>query len=413
MAVMALNDPQGLPKATFPLRVDDVFWRGAALTGTWAWPPNASRVSLSEVLQAMGHGNGDWGDAALCHLHSDAGIDETVWWLSTASTVERCVVNGEALSPGQALRLNDQDMLEVGLLRLRIRTEAPGQPELNTGIPKQDVARAQALFDLTALAKEDSSGLMSAMQRETQSRQSISELVGDVTATWEEGLEALPSNAPLPSPADAPALGPNEHSGSPNDADEALDATLLLSSSPGSRGAPASASAPSPATSPGPQNTTKPHDDLTPWVGERKDPLDQLHERYIDHLLNPRAQRDPLGLSLDKRTQGGSADDPLSHWMAATMDNKGLSDVVDTTQTIDDLIAQLDDHGSVDVLAAEEVDDVLQLFAPEALQQQIQQRDQFGLDLPALTRTEHHSVSLDSPMPMPRAPQTPSPKESS
>lgn len=129
------------------------------------------------------------------------------------------------------------------------------------------------------------------------------------------------------------------------------------------------------------------------------DPLEALHIRYLARLRDPlRRDEDPQWQSLarDRATEGARGH-PLDQWMQGDPDARGVDDLLHPSSSIADVIHRLDALCITDVMAPEPFDNLMQLFAPEALRQGGQRP---GPELPTLTRREHHSLSADSAVPL-------------
>jgi hypothetical protein len=142
------------------------------------------------------------------------------------------------------------------------------------------------------------------------------------------------------------------------------------------------------------------------------DPLVTLHGRYLDKLRNP--TQGEAGEVWQDMVRGGPAHevDPMQQWMQAAGKRTSLDDLLGQKHSIASVMDGLDPMGSSDVLAPEPFDSVIHLFAPENLRApEHALHKQPHHSLPALTQREHHSMSLDSAMPMVggEKPSTPNP----
>ena len=124
------------------------------------------------------------------------------------------------------------------------------------------------------------------------------------------------------------------------------------------------------------------------------DPLAALHAQYLAKLQNPlHVEENPLWQDL-VRGQQTSLADPILQWTRVAGERPGMDDLLGQPCSIDAVMASLDALCFSDVLSPAPFDNVMQLFAPEGWR--TQGLDTLGLDLPSLTRREHHSLSPDS-----------------
>lgn len=131
------------------------------------------------------------------------------------------------------------------------------------------------------------------------------------------------------------------------------------------------------------------------------DPLHDLHTRYLEKLKNPH-QADMAEAWQDMvRSAQAEHIDPLQKWMDAAASQPTLGDLLQPLRSMEQLVQGMDTLSSKDLLAPESFENILQLFAPEQLRQQVKDAVR-GLPqgaLPELTQREHHTLSLDSAMP--------------
>lgn len=130
---------------------------------------------------------------------------------------------------------------------------------------------------------------------------------------------------------------------------------------------------------------------------DNSDPLARWHRHYLHQLRFPHQPPDHTAWSLDaaSTTQpSGPAQamlDPLEQLIHAQMPELGLAEMLGQSQDIDTVLVTLGTQGEQDILSPPEPENVLHLFAPEHWQSPDER-----LDLPLLSRMEHHGIAIDS-----------------
>ena len=131
------------------------------------------------------------------------------------------------------------------------------------------------------------------------------------------------------------------------------------------------------------------------------DPLEVLHARYLAKLRNPSLGDQAINWQESELGDQSVMQDPMHRWMNQAGQQHSLDDLLGQSTNIDSVIEGLDPLATSDVTAPEIHDSVMHLFAPDDLR--LQEQDPLELliqrSLPTLTRSEHHSLSLDSAMP--------------
>lgn len=125
----------------------------------------------------------------------------------------------------------------------------------------------------------------------------------------------------------------------------------------------------------------------------REDPLVSLHREFV-HVV-----RNPLALISQAEWRGDDGFDPSSTQHAPSLEDLSakagayptVGEVLAKRPSIDSVLDRFDDFGAFDPAEERIQEDVLRLFAADA-------GSGFAPRLPALTRREHHALSIDSAM---------------
>ena len=338
-----------------PFQLIGLQHHGQALDWHWDASDAPAQTPLSHVLQSMqGLSPTALAQAHALQLQRHPGASADTWWLYGAAGDWVCTLNGQALPVQQTLRLNDGDVLEIGFVRLQVRLQNAATLTWAADPARDRPAVAPAPnahnpFELTDLAWGDA--LHKTPEASQKPDDDISDLVSDSAA-----------NPDFQSP-DPSAVA----------ADSAQKSLLADKAS--------------------------------------ADPLSTLHEAYLRRLRSP-FYNDPLehwqSLQRSERMQ---TQDPLQHLQKLAGADPGLSDLLGQSHHIEDTMASFDPLSTVDILSPEPFDSLMHLFAPDGfvppqaantsdLSEHADSPDHL---LPGLTRREHHSLSLDSAMPIQKA----------
>lgn len=298
-----------------------------------------------ELLQAQ-----QWDDAELCRIERASGTD---WQLLNNSRTLVCSINGMRVAARSSRALADGDVLEVGWLRFEVRglPEERSAPTPSVRATTHDVeaatptapsapaaaaSTAEPAFDLRELAQA---------AHDAQFGESATHVGEDPFGVLDiDGAERLPTRDTLAEllgdvPPPAPARG---------------------------RGFIAS----------------------RPQAAEPLDLFDSLHEEFV------RVVRDPSQLSGradwdEGLSQGFEAAPSLEELSRRAARFPLVRDVLEPRESIRDVIDSFVALDRSSLLDASEPEDVLQLFAPA-------QSAGAVLNVPRLTRREHHGLSPDS-----------------
>lgn len=316
----------------------------------WQWDGSAAQAEtpLSQVLQTLDA----LSPAVREHSHAlqlqrQRGAVADTWWLYGAAGDWVCTLNGKALPLQQTVRLNDGDVIEIGFVRLQVKLQAAAALPVPASSASGHNAADTSAFELVDLALGD--GRQPSREGSQKPDDDISDLINDNTAE--------------------PAM------------QTPVAATVAA-------------------------NPTQ-----TPLVADKAsvDPLSSLHEAYLRRLRSP-LYNDPLEhWQSIQRTERMQTQDPLQHLQKLAGADPGLSDLLGQSHLIADTMASFDNLSAVDILAPEPFDSLMHLFAPEEFVQAQATHNADSVDtpmatlLPGLTRREHHSLSLDSAMPIQKA----------
>ncbi|WP_207002496.1 TagK domain-containing protein [Trinickia mobilis] len=128
------------------------------------------------------------------------------------------------------------------------------------------------------------------------------------------------------------------------------------------------------------------------------DLIDTLHDQYLRALDDPHAS-----FAEDPTARVPSVDEPSLSSAVALADSasrvQSIEALLSRALVMEDAFGPLGDDGAPDPAAAEPIPEILRLFAPAKYQSAASRRP--AASLPALTRREHHSVDIDSPLSAP------------
>lgn len=129
--------------------------------------------------------------------------------------------------------------------------------------------------------------------------------------------------------------------------------------------------------------------DATDLSGEKG--LEYWHERYLRHLQAPNDQQtlgEWVGPSSVKAVGHTDAYEQL---LTQALEGPELATLLGQEEHINAVLAQLGTHDELALLAPDQTDNVMHLFAPDNWKP-----NDVHQTMPSLTRQEHHMVSLDS-----------------
>lgn len=130
------------------------------------------------------------------------------------------------------------------------------------------------------------------------------------------------------------------------------------------------------------------------------DPLSQWNQRYLQRLKTPGAPFDEAkNWAVEKNVAKAKTQDPMGDLIALANQGPAIPEILGQSDHINSVLAVLDDSGGDPLSKPIEPDRVMHLFAPDGYRS-----PDVVFRLPALTRQEHHGMSLDSAI------QTNSPK---
>lgn len=305
---------------------------GAALELSWTWPDCEQRISLGAVMQALCLSLQDADQAMLVELYLEPSAGGHALMLEHRCSDLRCSLNGKWVLAGDAVKLQHGDVLDVGLCRFEVdMPEAVSEP-----------APPSVTYD-----DVDLSGLASKFERRSPDAamlEKADDLDDLLASSWESQAElAVPDES-------APAVGnPSEPEGTAQA--HIVDANLLSEDSG----------------------------------------LEHWHARYLRQLHSPHER--PVGgqwVGMSSLSHGAGAD-AYDRLAMDALDGPDLATLLGQETHISAVLAQLSPHAERDILAAEKVDNVMHLFAPDNWSPQ-----SVHSAMPGLTRQEHHVMYLDS-----------------
>lgn len=326
---------------------------GQTIDGHWDGTDARSETPLSEVLESLGiltPAVKKQMDALQLQRHKAAHEDS--WWLYGGVGDWVCTLNGRALPHQQTTRLNDGDVIEIGFVRLQVKLQNTPLTHLPKRSATDENAAQLSSFELVDLALGDDF---------QKSREGLPIADDDISDLISDNVEDLTLQ-------------------SPTEASLAAD-----------RG-------------------------QTAWAADKRsaDPLATLHEDYLRRLRSPHYNDPHDHWQIIQRAERMQTQDPLQHLQKLAGTDPGLNDLLGQSHNIQDTMASFDQLSAVNILAPEPFDSLMHLFAPEGFVpphppqvndapnavENAQTLDDF---LPGLTRREHHSLSLDSAMPIQKA----------
>ena len=136
------------------LQVHLTRWQGQALALCWHWPHGQRHVDLSSVLQALDLPMDADDEAQHCRLHLSEGGTVRMGF-EHACRLLRCSLNGRALPASELVWLQEDDVLDIGLLRLEWRCGVEATPPRQTGHEIDEALDLRTLADGTRSAFND------------------------------------------------------------------------------------------------------------------------------------------------------------------------------------------------------------------------------------------------------------------
>ena len=335
-----------------PFQLIGLQHHGQALDWQWDGSTAQTEIPLSQVLQTLDSlSPAVRAQAHALQLQRHPGAQADTWWLYGAAGDWVCTLNGKALPRQQTLRLNDGDVIEIGFVRLQVKLQAAAALPLSASSASGHNAADKSAFELVDLALGE--GLQQSREGLQKPDDDISDLISD-------------------SAADADFLSPAP---STDVADPAKNNLLADKAS--------------------------------------IDPLSSLHEAYLRRLRSPLYNDPQEHWQSIQRTERMQTQDPLQHLQKLAGADPGLSDLLGQSHNIEDTMASFDQLSAVDILAPEPFDSLMHLFAPDEFvpphpsqanaASSAERAETMDALLPGLTRREHHSLSLDSAMPIQKA----------
>ncbi|MBC3933686.1 TagK domain-containing protein [Undibacterium curvum] len=336
----------------------------------WRWPANVqTEMSFADVLQTLpGIDNLTLGQASYCKITCTRSQDSLAWWLTNTGAEFTCTLNGQPLAPAQTVRLMQSDDIEFGLSHLRIvLTEALAHDSKLDGI---DDLRASFAHDASqgAAYERIEPGLEAPVL--STSRESLQECAA--------GLSELAGNEMVINLLGKAGQGHDQH-----------DLTRLLMQS--------SFSADStlvPAEAEVRRQPVSGSETEMAALSDRCDPLDQLHQHYLERLRNPFQSADTAWQENHCNQQQGG-EDAFSNLQSAAGFG-GVHELLSGSESTQNLLASFDQVNDSNLLAPASFECVMHLFAPADLQTLA--ATQHAGSLPGLTRSEHHFLAIDSSM---------------
>jgi hypothetical protein len=334
---------------TTPFQLIGLQYQGQALDWQWDGSAAGAETPFSQVLHTLaGLSPAVRTQAQALQLQRHKSAQADTWWLYVAASDWVCTLNGRALPLKQTWRLNDGDVIEIGFVRMQVKLQDEPQLFLPADPTHASPEADSASFNLVALALDNAQPKSrDGLQKPDDD---ISDLIGDTAAAPDFQSTTI-----------APAAGQ-------------ATATVAL---------------------------------LVDKVTD--DPLSYLHEAYLRRLRSPLFNDPQEQWQSMQRSERVSTQDPLQHLITIAGKDPGLSDLLGQSNSIDVTMASFDKFSAVDILAPEPFDRLMHLFAPEEFVQAQAALNADSADtpmdtlLPGLTRREHHSLSLDSAMPIQKA----------
>lgn len=335
------------------LQVHLTRWEGQVLALGCAWPAGQTRVDLGSLLQALDLSEEARQEVQHCRLHRPEAGAERIGF-EHACSVLRCSLNGQVLPAQQLVWLQEGDVLDVGLMRLELRT---------TPLARTASAAAEApdeALDLRSLANEPRHAF------DRLAPQRAPDAIDDLLRhTPTEVLDCLAATIPVEA-SSAQSEGQEAAKGS-----SAGGADVALQALPSDAG---------------------------------EDPLNVWHARYLQRLQSPMTPLAETDWHQTQSRQRLSGHDPMAELMAQADDGLPLAGLLGQSEHISTVLAQLDDRDSSQLLSDPENTNVMHLFAPAGWQ------EPDAAQVPLLTRQEHHGLALDSALALTETPISPNSK---
>lgn len=323
---------------------------------------------------------------------------EGEWWLRNRGAAWTCALQGTRVGHKDVVRIRDGDVLELGLLAYRVWVERQ-PPAVSTHMQVPPGERAAPTADansaLSALPQQQEATLQSSTDYANMSWAQLLHLPKEgLTDSQEQLTQQRHEQARLRSmlgEGDTTMASPDSD-GDPAVRGDAPGAIAALIPDPDLQELPTSA----PIASAVP----KPDDDI----------LAQLHRDYVRTLLDPTLQTGNVDVGLSESRAVDSLDsNPIKSFERMAEQFDSLHSVLHSVLHSDANLTPRQHHEAVEsiestalpeltqaFLKPEAAEDVMLLFAPNDLVEQLQARERRGLGLPELVRREHHQVSMDS-----------------
>ena len=367
----------GVP-AALSLELVVTRFEGRELSLAWPWPEAQPQVDWASVLLALNLPSQMPQQEALVSFHRGLDPASPALGMEHHSALLQCSLNGQRLPADEWVALEQGDVIELGLFRIEPRWQGAAWAQ-----PAQPAAQAWSDMDLTALA----SGPVGRSRESTMRLLAKPDAFDDLlqSSAWSEGsdlpseLAATASSAPTPAPAPKPVAKP---------APAAMPASLSALSNP----------SPSPSLS-----ASQPQWDAVVAAPRDEDHLQRWNAQYLRRLqspLEPLTHDDWAGMA--KGSQGPRVD-AMDALMQKANDGPEMPQLLGQSDQIGIVLAQLDEHGTSDVMEPPVHTDVMHLFAPAGWRP-----EQVKEPVPLLSRQEHHGMALDSAVPL----QSPQPNNS-
>lgn len=332
----------------------------------WHWPEQTqSELSLAEVLHSLpGIDASTLSQASQCKITRTWSQNLSAWWLTNSGTELICILNGQPLPLAQAVRLMHFDDIEFGLSHLRVvLTEAPTSYAHSSGIDDPEVP----------LAENDSKHTSQPVLYER-----VEPRLGE--AALSTSVETLQECADALSELDVSQHEDNLFGIAGRDRKQD-DLSHLLK--------PLSSTAITTSA-----QFKSVSENGVGLIADMNDPLEKLHQHYLEHLRNPFQPAVTAWQENHSNQQQDSRDAFASLRSAAGFGS--VHELLNGKEKTNELLASFDQFSDNNVLAPETFDSVIQLFAPAEFQ--TAKANLNAGSLPGLTRSEHHSLAIDSSM---------------
>ena len=243
-----------------------------------------------------------------CRVQPAAGANGTPWWLRNLGCTLRCTVNAASIGVGEALHLQDGDIIELGLVQIRFQAgaSAPLSATPTAATPPAPDGPAFRLTDLGHLAAPTS---------------------------WRSS-PAPGAEAPFAGIVDA--FDGHEPASAPGDAE--------------------------PAPAPRQATPTPGVDDVPEPAADHTGVMESLHRQYLRLMQNPNdPQMAGRWAAPDVPVQSRA---PSFEELSRQAASRDLYDILGHTTAIDPILQRLDTLSEHDILQPPATVDVLRLFAP-------------------------------------------------